>query len=286
MKKTFLVAIGLVLLAAPGAFAAITLDQSGAPGTVFQQTFDNPCVIGDSSCKQPTVGATSNHFDYTQFSTTPDTSWNGNTTSGSFSSTPGKYDVTSPVPFNSAGIATTTGAFIDDNGPYLAGSAVGFATGAGQTVGSDTIPSSFRIGLDENFSNNTEHLIAFRTFVSTDFVQTLTGGTGTWTLDAANSFQPASPVNLVGLNNGNGFSDAILQGFNLTPGNFYFFEAVYGLQFSGTGPRPAGADTDGMEEFFLIPLTSVAVVPEPGVLLLLGSSLFGLGIVVRRRIKK
>ncbi len=188
MKKTFLLAIGLMLLGAPAAFAAITIDQSGAPGTVFQQTLDNPCVIGDSSCKQPTVGATANHFDYTQFTSTPDTSWNGNTTTGTFSSTPGKYDLTSPVPFNSAGIATTTGSFIDDNGPYLAGSAVGFAIGTGQTTGSDTIPSSFTIGIDENFASNTENLIAFKTWMSNDFIQTPTGGTGTWTLDTTNSF--------------------------------------------------------------------------------------------------
>ena len=64
VKKTLSFALGLILLGAPGAFATIALDSSGGPGTIFQQTVNSPCVIGDASCQQPSVDAL--QFDYTQ----------------------------------------------------------------------------------------------------------------------------------------------------------------------------------------------------------------------------
>jgi len=47
----FLVMLAVAMVAPMPAMAAITIDSSGA--TVFQQTTNNPCVIGDPSCNQP-----------------------------------------------------------------------------------------------------------------------------------------------------------------------------------------------------------------------------------------
>ena len=48
-----LLLIALAILIAPTVgFAALTLSVSNT--TTFQQQLNNPCVIGDASCKQPT----------------------------------------------------------------------------------------------------------------------------------------------------------------------------------------------------------------------------------------
>ena len=91
-------------------------------------------------------------------------------------------------------------------------------------------------------------------------------------VDVANSFTTVTTI--PNENNGNGFSDYILTGFSLTAGHFYEFEAS------------VSNDTDGMEEFFIIPTGSPAVTPEPGTLVLFGSGLVGLAGILRRRLAR
>ena len=195
------------------ASAAISFDGSGA--TVFQQTANSPCVIGNNSCNQPAG------FDSFQDS---------NGAGGG-----GTYDFFSPV-YQAISPFTAPGSF---NG--------------------DKIPTSFTLGIDENIAKGQgpETLIFFRTLLCTD-------GTGSsCTVVAANSYQPGSPTNIPNINNGNGFSDALLTGFVLTQNSYYEFEAS------------VGNDTDGMEQFFIIPLNTPSV-PEPVTSALIGTGLVAL----------
>ena len=201
-----------VLLMPIAGRAAIAFNGSGDPGNTFQQTENNPCVIGDPSCKQP-AGMT-----YTS------------------NTGPGDYDLFSPV--------------------YQAVSP--FTTYSG-----NLIPTAFRVGIDSNFATGQglQNLQFFRTYTC--------NSTGTaCSVDAGNSY--TTPTALPNNNNGNGFSDATLNGFSLAAGTFYKFEA------SVTNA------TAGMEEFFLVPTT--APIPEPSTMAI-STILLVLGMIARRRFK-
>jgi hypothetical protein len=127
-----------------------------------------------------------------------------------------------------------------------------------------TIPLTFSVGVDENFAvgQGPELLTFFKLFSCTG----TTAATCLVTVDST------SGVNtLVNENNGNGKSDGILTGFStLMSGTHYMFQASW------------SNDTDGMEQFWLIPGT--ASVPEPGTIGLLGMGIVGLlGLGLRRK---
>jgi phage-related tail fiber protein len=234
-------AMAALLLAvgfAPSASATITFQASNTLGVnVFQQQQNDPCVIGDQSCQEP-AGFTFN-------------SW-----SGTPNAQGGTYDLFSPV-------YQAISPFSDPS-----------------SFSGQHIPTSFTIGVDENISAGAgnEILQFFKVWDCTGPVTAGTfhagGGNNSnvaqcTAVDVGNSFTTVTTI--PNMNNGNGFSDFILTGFSLTPGNFYEFEAS------------VSADTDGMEEFFIIPAGQPAFVPEPGTLMLFGSGLIGIAGLVRRR---
>ena len=232
-------ALGLAFVSGSALAAGITFQASDTLGVnVFQQTQNNPCVIGDQSCKEPS-GMTYN-------------SW-----SGTPNAQGGSYDLFSPV-YMALSPFTAPGSYSGQN-----------------------IPTSFTIGVDENISAGAgaEVLQFFKVWDCTGPVTagTFHGGGGNnsnvaqcTAVDTANSFTTVTTI--PNENNGNGFSDFILTGFSLTSGHFYEFEA------SVTN------DTDGMEEYFIIPAGSPAFTPEPGTLVLFGSGLLGIAGILRRKL--
>jgi hypothetical protein len=215
MKKKMLTVgiVGLVVLWV-GGMMPVEAQITYGTGS-YQQTSNNPCVIGDPSCNQ-------GGFIYTSNAGTP------------------TWPLDSPI-------------YQVVSGP---GTPVSPPNG---------IPQAFILGIDHNYANTPEVLEYFQSWVSP------TGLPNTFVLNAANSY--TGPTTLPTGDNGNGFSDAILTGFNLPLNSYVFFRA------SNSNA------SDGMEEFFIIPGGTPSRVPEPGVLLLLGLGLVGVG-VVRRKIKK
>jgi len=242
-------AVVFALAVATTANAALTIDVN--PAVSYQQTTNNPCVIGDPSCQQPSAGGSTMYYD--RESGTP--GFNGST-----------YDIFSTV----------------------------YRAAATADLAHNIIPLSFILGIDVNFNNSTEYLVAFRTYVcTTGSVGTANssapGNTGvgpfpTGTAGTCNSPVLDAPNSTTGgptalqTHNGNGFSDAILSTFNLVSGNYYVFEAAI------------SNDSDGMVEFFLIPTDSVTTnptggqVPEPTSILLLGSALAVAGRLLKSRL--
>jgi hypothetical protein len=231
-------AVMLAPMTASAAISFVTSDVSTL--TVFQQTLNNPCVIGDQSCKEPA------NMDYTAVSGTP----GGNNGSS--------YDLFSPV------YQAHTGGVVGVAGPTP-----------------DLIPTSFTIGVDQNIAAGAnppnEYLVAFRTYLCTGFSATNQGGTtnpGTGCAPDPGNTYTGAPTAIPNQHNGNGFSDILLTGFSLVSGSYYVFEAVI------------SNDSDGMEEFFIIPSGSPAVTPEPASILMLGTTLIGIGAITRRRLNR
>jgi hypothetical protein len=93
-------------------------------------------------------------------------------------------------------------------------------------------------------------------------------------IDGTSEFTYTGPTS-INLVQGNGFSDAVLLGFDLSP-----FDAALSAQFVTAYSNA----TSGAESFFLVAAgTPPASLPEPGVLALVGIALTGIAVVRRRR---
>jgi hypothetical protein len=128
-----------------------------------------------------------------------------------------------------------------------------------------TIPLNFTVGVDENVAagQSSEVLQFFKLFSCTG----TTAATCTTVVDSTTGLNT-----LVDENNGNGHTDGIISGFAaLTAGTHYMFEASW------------SNDTDGMEQFWLIPGTPTPA-PEPSTSMLLGIGMLGLVGLRRKQI--
>jgi hypothetical protein len=247
--KSWLLSLSLTaLLGALPAFGAptlITVDVN--PAVSFQQTTNNPCVIGDQSCKQPAGMGKAETPGYTNYSGTPLS--NGST-----------YDAYSPT----YSYAFLTGV-LSAGGP---------------------LQTSFKIGIDDNVGTGQ----GVETLQELTVWECPAGNCTVFTKNQLDSFLAtgddaaliaAGYLELyktgttypLAVHNGNGFSDALSSTISiagLTNATF-IFEAVN------------SNDSDGMEEFFLIPANATPAVPEPTAIVLLGTVLLACGIVVRRK---
>ena len=142
-----------------------------------------------------------------------------------------------------------TGGNCDFTSPVYVAS-IGGLTGL---PGSNVIPTSFDVGVDENLGTGQgpeilDHFYVFQCNNAGNNCTTLIGDLGV-------------ASELVNESNGIGWTDGVISHISLTDGNKYVFEAVW------------HNDSDGMEQFFILPGT--AGVPEPGILNLLGMGLLG-----------
>jgi hypothetical protein len=129
--------------------------------------------------------------------------------------------------------------------------------------------SSFMVGIDVNTTTRplaTEYLQYFAMYVNDPL--------GTTNPVAYFGSATSGPgTQLFTNNNGNGFSDELLKGFDLT-----------GLTGTVTFRAIVNNATDGREEFFLVS-SKATPVPEPGTTAMLGAGLIGMGYLARRKQK-
>jgi hypothetical protein len=183
---------------------ALTLDTTQA--AVFQQTLNNPCVIGNPSCNNPAG------FGFTVLPVNP----------------------TSPQ-------VTVSPTYTVDQIRTLLGGTSTFFIG----IDISQAPGQGPYGLN-SFTVNV-------------------GG--------SDAFQYTGPTDLS--SSGNGFSDALLKTVDL--GGFAgSADVIFSVNFSN--------DNGAREQFFVVSSQEPpATVPEPATLLLLGSTMAGLGFLQRRR---
>src|SRR5215471_1933173 len=181
-RTSALSALVLLLVSSTGAMADITFNGSGALSNTFQQTLNNPCVIGDKSCKEPAG------LGYEAESGTP-----GGGNGSSYDLFSPVYQAVSPHPTYSGNLIPTSFTIgVDEN--IAAGQSNEFLLffktylcGGGSTVGPTTQVSG-----------------------QTALPANCVAGA----VDATNSYIPATPTAIPNNNNGNGFSDFTLNGFS------------------------------------------------------------------------
>ena len=200
MRKAILIVLLAIAWAGTAAALPLTLVNPAVAPNIWQQTENNPCVIGDPSCHNPAGFA-----------------W----TSQSGPASGGVYDLASPT-YTVVQLRNLLGS------------------------------NSFIMGIDVNWGTGQSPEIL-------NYFDMIVGVT-------TYSYSGTAPFAVQ--NNGNGYSDALLTGFNLNglqPTDLVRFQARW------------SNDTDGMEEFFLISSTTPPSVPDAGSsILLLGMGLVGL----------
>lgn len=216
MRKYSWLLVGLSVLLMPtlaSAVTILTLDLS--PADIFQQTDQNPCVLGDPSCKQEY--APGMDLPYTVFAPNP----------------PGDTFTDEMSEVYTVGLIRS----IVGGNFFVLGFDIN--TAAGKPI---EILDLFSMDVDQGVGFVTEALYT-------------------------------GPTPFINNNNGTGFSDALMMGFDLTA-----FDDADELKFTITYRNATG----GRENIFLIG-TEATPIPEPATVFLVGSALLGLGLLARRR---
>jgi PEP-CTERM motif len=154
---------------------------------------------------------------------------------------------TFPLPYTSASGPCAGGNCNFTSPVYLASS-----SGLGLP---NIIPTSFDVGVDENVATGQGPEILDHFIV--------------WQCDSKGKNCVAvndlvSSFTLVDENNGTGWADGVISQITLISGDYYKFQAEW------------SNDSDGMEQFWIIPGTVSVSAPEPGTLSLFGFGLLGL----------